>query len=209
MARHRPGEIVVRKPGACMIGSASPLYVYLLDVPSELGCCCCDDDDCHEWDNCIIVSGEYVGEYMCHVSECQTEDFDGPGGHKSAATDQELRRALAEHVARMPARTADEERWMSWTFALALLADAAAYGLMGDGWRQIADSVTTRPAAVPNVRPAERFADPPPECDECGAEVVMPHGSDCQRTLFGGGSRLACAGDATHDHGVGLGAVSL
>lgn len=78
--RRRPGEIVKRQPGSCFVGAAEPELVRLTDESDgelhavETWCSLCDDPDCQEWANVEIVSGEFAGEWMCHLSECQMED---------------------------------------------------------------------------------------------------------------------------------------
>ena len=79
--RRRDGEIVRRIPGSGFVGSSDPVYVWL--VPGEredMGCMLCEDDDCAEWTDVLAVTGPYAGFPLCHISECEMRDFDGPGG---------------------------------------------------------------------------------------------------------------------------------
>lgn len=89
--RRFPGEIVIRRPGSCFCGSADQgtQYVRLTDPVvdgdmhhiSELGCFVCEDPDCREWANVQVLTGPYAGDWLCHLSECEMQTFNGPGGH--------------------------------------------------------------------------------------------------------------------------------
>lgn len=99
--RRMPGEVVKRKPGSGMCGSAEPKYIrvpegnkYLWEGlnPEEAGydpewpshregeaelCNLCEEPKCRQWANLEIVEGEFKGGNMCHISECEMEDYDG------------------------------------------------------------------------------------------------------------------------------------
>jgi len=38
----------------------------------------CGDDACREWANLKVVGGEYDGEYMYHLTECDMSDLNEP-----------------------------------------------------------------------------------------------------------------------------------
>jgi hypothetical protein len=81
--RHKPNEIVRRRPGSCFLGAAEPALVRLTgpedgelhesDQPCMLGC---GDDECVEWANVQVVGGEHSGKWLCHLSECEMEDVE-------------------------------------------------------------------------------------------------------------------------------------
>ena len=95
--RRKPGEIVIRKPGSGFTGTVEPKKVqvpkgkayeydmavgpdgnFLLEeniggeaTPCLMGC---GDPYCREWANLEVVSGDFAGQIMYHISECQMED---------------------------------------------------------------------------------------------------------------------------------------
>lgn len=85
--RRQPNEIVRRKPGSCFLGAAEPSIVRL-SGPADgalyegdsrdnyMPCVICDNPDCIEWANVQIVDGEHKGGWLCHLSECEMEDWE-------------------------------------------------------------------------------------------------------------------------------------
>ena len=88
--RRQPGEIVIRRPGSGFVSDAEPRCVQVPNWPEygeydspdskgEASRCMlsCGDKDCREWANVKVVGGEFDGEMMCHISECEMSDCKG------------------------------------------------------------------------------------------------------------------------------------
>lgn len=81
--RRTAGEIARRSPGSGFCGSTEPELVrvpagdaYIDEAaPCMMGC---SDPECREWANLEIVSGEHVGHFMYHISECDLDDAGSP-----------------------------------------------------------------------------------------------------------------------------------
>jgi len=79
----KSGEVVKRKPGSCFLGTVEEsLDVVRIPAEDEEGydvpdpCMICDDPHCQEWANVEVVAGPHAGNWLCHLSDCQTEDLD-------------------------------------------------------------------------------------------------------------------------------------
>ena len=93
--RRKPGEVVKRRPGSGFCGAEEPQLVKVpegktyeadcvLDATGkwtanpggESSTCMmgCGDSACREWANLEVVSGDFAGQTMYHISECQMED---------------------------------------------------------------------------------------------------------------------------------------
>lgn len=77
--RRKPGEIVRRKPGSGFTGDADPEWVMVPLEPAyseEADPCIlgCGDPDCREWANLEITSGQFKGQTIYHISECELLD---------------------------------------------------------------------------------------------------------------------------------------
>jgi hypothetical protein len=85
--RRKPGELVVRQAGSGFLGSEEPRIIQVpfepkfgfydtLDSEGEATpCMLCDDPDCREWANLRVIGGPHDGRFLCHISECEMEDF--------------------------------------------------------------------------------------------------------------------------------------
>ena len=79
--RRSVGDIVYLAPGSGFIIASNVFRVKLLGEPvDQIGLpysiCMedCGDQACREWYNVEIVEGEYKGQQLPHVSECQMFD---------------------------------------------------------------------------------------------------------------------------------------
>ena len=93
--RRNPGEIVHRVPGSGFCGSDEPQLIKVPAGKAYEGTCIkneddewvynpngesdpcmmgCGDSDCREWANLEVVGGDFDGEFLYHVSECQMVD---------------------------------------------------------------------------------------------------------------------------------------
>ena len=81
----KPGEVVKRKPNSCFLGTVEEgLDVVRIPTEAEEGydkldldpCMICDNPHCQEHDNVEVVAGPHAGAWLCHLSDCQTEDLD-------------------------------------------------------------------------------------------------------------------------------------
>lgn len=72
--RRKSGEVVIRRPGSCYLGSAEPKLVKLLGDDTEKCMLGCGDKGCREWLNVEVVNGEHQGSYLYHLSECEMID---------------------------------------------------------------------------------------------------------------------------------------
>ena len=77
--RYEPNQIVRRLPGSCFIGSGEPELVRLTGPEDgdmhDIDFCMmdCGDPECREWANAQVVSGEFAGQWVFHLSECQLD----------------------------------------------------------------------------------------------------------------------------------------
>ena len=92
--RRKPGEIVRRRPGAGFCGAVEPQKIkvpegkayefdcvkgpdgaWQVNAGGEAICCIiCDDRHCREWANLEVVSPDFDGVVLHHISECEMYD---------------------------------------------------------------------------------------------------------------------------------------